>query len=616
MSQIFGALLFLFAPAASEAASLCTVNADVEFVIDNSETMGAGLAQSKCEWTELRGVNNVYSWFKNTKYNVSESNCQGSIFPATYDTTIEVSSSARPVFTPARNNKIDDVKTAGNNFVELLKSGTANYSGLVSFNTTATVDQALSADNETTKTAIDKLTTGGNTSIGAGIETAQNELLATNARDKNLVNKVMFIFSDGINNQPGPLSNCDNLNSSSYNKVQAMADDAKGKGITVYVFGYGVDANTSFLQSLATDSSHYYFEPSSSTLATIYSQISQGACGSISGHKYEDANNDGVIDSGESGLSGWDINLSGSNGTTTIATNTDGSYIFEELSAGNYTVFEGANLSKPAFSQTFPANPSTYSFILNKGENKFQINFANYLLPNTDSDGDSVPDLSDNCVNITNSGQEDADSDGMGDACESGNPPTAVCGDGTINQSSEQCDDGNLAGGDGCSAACQNETIKVDGKWSEWSTCSATCGGGTQTRTCNNPAPANGGADCVGDSSRTCNTQACVSSSRPGQYAPGYGPNAGGKATPRVAGAAIDLDEIQEQINKIRRQVNDIADQVAKLPKGVLGTAAMVNTGVLPAVAGNGSLTANVLPNQADFISTESNTAIPSKLKQ
>jgi len=50
MSQIFGALLFLFAPAASEAASLCTVNADVEFVIDNSETMGAGLAQSKCEW--------------------------------------------------------------------------------------------------------------------------------------------------------------------------------------------------------------------------------------------------------------------------------------------------------------------------------------------------------------------------------------------------------------------------------------------------------------------------------------------------------------------------------------------------------------------------------------
>ena len=56
----------------------------------------------------------------------------------------------------------------------------------------------------------------------------------------------------------------------------------------------------------------------------------------------------------------------------------------------------------------------------------------------------------------------------------------------------------------------------VDGGYSDfgdWSECSAECGGGTQsrTRTCTNPAPANGGADCVGDSSeiRDCNTQGC-----------------------------------------------------------------------------------------------------------
>ena len=56
----------------------------------------------------------------------------------------------------------------------------------------------------------------------------------------------------------------------------------------------------------------------------------------------------------------------------------------------------------------------------------------------------------------------------------------------------------------------------VDGDYSDfgdWSVCSAECGGGTQTRTrtCTNPAPAHGGADCVGDSSETreCNTQAC-----------------------------------------------------------------------------------------------------------
>ena len=65
-------------------------------------------------------------------------------------------------------------------------------------------------------------------------------------------------------------------------------------------------------------------------------------------------------------------------------------------------------------------------------------------------------------------------------------------------------------------AFCRNQIGKVDGGFSDfgdWSKCSAECGGGTQTRTrtCTNPAPARGGADCVGDSSETrdCNTQGC-----------------------------------------------------------------------------------------------------------
>ena len=50
-------------------------------------------------------------------------------------------------------------------------------------------------------------------------------------------------------------------------------------------------------------------------------------------------------------------------------------------------------------------------------------------------------------------------------------------------------------------------------EWSRWGDCSATCGGGelTKTRTCTDPAPANGGKDCVGVASlsQACNKHAC-----------------------------------------------------------------------------------------------------------
>ncbi|XP_066270066.1 macrophage mannose receptor 1-like [Branchiostoma lanceolatum] len=58
----------------------------------------------------------------------------------------------------------------------------------------------------------------------------------------------------------------------------------------------------------------------------------------------------------------------------------------------------------------------------------------------------------------------------------------------------------------------------VDGGWSDWgswSGCSVTCGVGTQTRnrTCTNPAPANGGADCDGNTQERQNCDAKVTCS-------------------------------------------------------------------------------------------------------
>ena len=80
--------------------------------------------------------------------------------------------------------------------------------------------------------------------------------------------------------------------------------------------------------------------------------------------------------------------------------------------------------------------------------------------------------------------------------------------------------------GSGCAAGCtfsgtRTATITqigcqynnpINGGWSSWSACSGQCGGGsgTQTRTCTNPAPQFGGANCSGSSSQGCvNNNAC-----------------------------------------------------------------------------------------------------------
>ncbi|XP_072016614.1 uncharacterized protein [Amphiura filiformis] len=93
---------------------------------------------------------------------------------------------------------------------------------------------------------------------------------------------------------------------------------------------------------------------------------------------------------------------------------------------------------------------------------------------------------------------------------------TASCAGGVRIRLRECNDPPPSSGGDDCpgygsqTGACNTQGCPVDGSWTEfsdWSDCTVTCGGGTQTRTrsCSNPTPANGGTMCTGEDTETLN---------------------------------------------------------------------------------------------------------------
>jgi len=99
---------------------------------------------------------------------------------------------------------------------------------------------------------------------------------------------------------------------------------------------------------------------------------------------------------------------------------------------------------------------------------------------------------------------------------------SADCGGGSQSRSKTCSNPAPANGGADCDGDdsetqdCNTDPCPVDGGWtdfSDWSECSAACNGGSQSRsrTCSNPAPANGGADCDGDDSETqdCNPDPC-----------------------------------------------------------------------------------------------------------
>ena len=169
----------------------------------------------------------------------------------------------------------------------------------------------------------------------------------------------------------------------------------------------------------------------------------------------------------------------------------------------------------------------------------------------SDNTGDNIGDDTttnetvNNCGNgVIDSGEQCDGTVGVGEhqtcsaTCQWVSVP--YCGDGIVN-GTETCDDGNAKSGDGCSATCQKETSNTNGNGG-----SSESGNGSHSK----PGHSHG-------------------SDIPGGWAPGFGPNA--HQTGHVLGAStqqLSLDEIAALIEKIRKAVEELTNQVNALTAG------------------------------------------------
>jgi uncharacterized protein (DUF2141 family) len=96
----------------------------------------------------------------------------------------------------------------------------------------------------------------------------------------------------------------------------------------------------------------------------------------IAGVKFNDLNANGVRDVGEPGLTGWRIRLARQGVPADSAlTDSAGSYLFKNLTAGTYTVSE---LQQNGWTQSLPGSPGTYTIVITSGSSASARDFGNY----------------------------------------------------------------------------------------------------------------------------------------------------------------------------------------------------------------------------------------------
>ena len=163
-------------------------------------------------------------------------------------------------------NAMANLKSGASAFVDIIDEGTdsalngliANGSriGVVSFASSATVNQPLTNDAGAVKSAINGLVASGDTNHSAAFQVAQAQLAASQPANQ----KILIIFTDGVTTVGGDASD--------------DAAAARAAGTEVYAIGLG-SVNGGELHDWATDpdDQHVFIAPSAGQLQAIFQTI-------------------------------------------------------------------------------------------------------------------------------------------------------------------------------------------------------------------------------------------------------------------------------------------------------------------------------------------------------
>jgi Mg-chelatase subunit ChlD len=292
-------------------------------------------------------------------------------------------------------SKLAGAKVAASSFVDILSKETRNTTGLTTFESGATLNSSLTNNFSTVKSQVNAITTGGGTCIECGIVKANQDIAA---KKRQGIKNVVVLLTDGRANFIVGNNREVSTSTAESRALAAAKSGNTANGTIFFTIGLGKDVNSDFLTDLAESTGgQYYFSPTTDQLNGIYKQISETlAKGAVSGLVFNDANRNGTIDQNEENISGWILQLYSSGTPQTITTDSTGSYSFNNLCDGTYTVRQ---VLKSGWSQTSPATPKDYTVTLTNGNAATGKNFGNNrgtrCADGIDNDGNGYADAKD-----------------------------------------------------------------------------------------------------------------------------------------------------------------------------------------------------------------------------